>query len=78
MEEMKTNWIWTPSWSDVDADKARVVFFRSMLEQNQTPRSLPVRITADTRYKLYVNGKLAQFGPSKVTNDLMIEADMVK
>ena len=34
-----------------------------MLEKG--PESLKLQISADSRYKLYVNGKLAELGPSK-------------
>ena len=66
----KSNWIWTPDWTGEDAEQARLVFFRKTLVLSGVPKSLPLRITADTRYKLYINGALVQFGPSKGDNTI--------
>lgn len=59
------NWIWTPDWSAADDAQARLVCFRKTLFLSRVPERFSIRITADTRYKLYVNGSLVQFGPSK-------------
>lgn len=60
-----SNWIQTPEWTAADRAQARVVCFRKRLLRENTNESLPVRITAAGRYKLYVNGHLTQFGPLK-------------
>lgn len=60
-----TNWIWTPAWCAGDDAFPRVVFFRKKLTLAQKPARAEIRISADSRYKLYVNGSLRQTGPSK-------------
>ena len=60
-----TNWIWTPDWTPEDTENARIVLFRVRMDLCAKPEFFPVRITADTRYKLYVNGHLAEYGPSR-------------
>ena len=42
-----------------------MVFFRKRVRVEPLPAHYPLRITADSRYKLYVNGTLFQFGPAK-------------
>ena len=66
-EEMnyKTSWIWLPDWSREDDADARIVYFRKKFVPEDLLPSLPVRITADSRYKLYVNGTFVQEGPAK-------------
>ena len=77
-EKQMTNWIWTPDWTKEDSSNARVVLFRTQLEITELPEHFPIRITADTRYKLYVNGHMAEYGPSR--GDLRVwyldEADL--
>lgn len=60
-------WIWHPQWSETDRDTAGgFTHFRKLVV---VPEDLtgPVRIqiTADTRYKLFINGQLVSFGPVK-------------
>ena len=52
-----TSWIWTPDWTAEDRLETRIVYFRKAIELDSVPESLPVRISADSRYKLYVNGE---------------------
>ena len=59
------NWIQTPEWTEADGARSRVVCFRKRLFRENTGASFPIRITAAGRYKLYVNGRLTQFGPLK-------------
>jgi hypothetical protein len=59
------NWIWIPSWKHKDKKKPRLVYFRRVFVLNEKPVSAEIKISADTRYKLYVNGKLVEVGPSK-------------
>ena len=59
------NWIWTPSWDHTDAETPRVVYFRKNFDLKAVPEAAELRISADTRYKLYVNGRLAEVGPSR-------------
>lgn len=56
-------WFWTEDWNKDDDEKATLVLFRT--EFCGRPDNTKIRITADTRYKLYVNGIHVQSGPSK-------------
>lgn len=60
-----TNWIWTPVWGGEDKEQACVVLFRKTVTLDSDVQEAAIRISADTRYKLYVNGQLMEIGPSK-------------
>ncbi len=45
-------------------EETGVFCFRKMLELEQAPDSFPVHVSADARYKLYVNGNLVSWGPA--------------
>ncbi|MBR4393803.1 MAG: hypothetical protein IKT07_07210, partial [Oscillospiraceae bacterium] len=60
-----TNWIWTSDWTPEDRLDARIVYFRKSFSPEELPSSRQIRITADSRYKLYVNGRFVQKGPQK-------------
>ena len=66
-EKLFTNWIWTTDWGTEDDNTARVVYFRKEIEigNGEVPASKEIKITADSRYKLYVNGKFVREGPQK-------------
>lgn len=67
MDMLKTNWIWTPDWTTEDDSDVRIIYFRKnfeIAEENLT-KSDTIRISADSRYKLYVNGTFVQEGPQK-------------
>lgn len=58
-------WMWTPDREETDRQRAVTVYFRKRLQLAERPGSWTVRVTADTRYKFYVNEELVQFGPSR-------------
>ena len=60
-----SNWIWIPSWSDEDKKIPRTVLFRKSVKLTETPQKAELEISADTRYKLYINNDLVEVGPSK-------------
>ena len=60
-----SNWIWTPEWIHEDKKSPRIVYFRKAVELSEIPEKVYLNISADTRYKLYVNGFLVEIGPSK-------------
>lgn len=66
-ELMKTNYIWTPDWTGEDDADARIIYFRKAfdIEEGKVPEKNVIRISADSRYKLYVNGTFVQEGPQK-------------
>lgn len=65
-EYMKdSNWVWSPDWSAKDKDCPRVMLFRKQIELGEEPREGRLKISADTRYKLYVNARLVEVGPSR-------------
>ena len=60
-----THWIWLPNWQEQVDGKPSLVRFRKVLHLEAKPETLKLQISADTRYKLYVNGSFAEFGPAK-------------
>ena len=63
---MKSNWVWTPDWHEADQNTARIVYFRKSFRFTGTlPANKSIRISADSRYKLYVNDVFVQEGPQK-------------
>ncbi len=64
-KEQGTNWIWMKDWTAEDKESPGIVFFRRSMEIAAEPCEASIKISADSRYKLYVNGRLAEVGPSK-------------
>ena len=65
MSDKKSNWIWLPTWKAEDKENPALVLFRKEVEITGTPIAGKITISADSRYKLYVNGELVEVGPSK-------------
>ncbi len=61
----KTNWIWTEDWQAEDRAGTGLVLFRKSLWLEGPARKGQIQVTADSRYKLYVNERLAEVGPMK-------------
>lgn len=61
----KTHWIWVPEWKELVNDKPSLVRFRKKLELDSRPESFIIKMSADTRYKLYINGTFVEFGPAR-------------
>ncbi|KAG4433501.1 hypothetical protein IFR05_011010 [Cadophora sp. M221] len=68
MDSLESKWIWHPEWKDEsDGSSAGgfVHFRKSVVIKNIPTKPVLIRITADTKYKLYINSKLALVGPVK-------------
>ncbi|KAH6980875.1 bacterial alpha-L-rhamnosidase-domain-containing protein [Ilyonectria sp. MPI-CAGE-AT-0026] len=66
-------WIWHPSYPEHEPNTAGLfVHFKRQfsLGAHELPKSLKIHITADTKYKLYVNRRLVSFGPVKGDHNL--------
>lgn len=59
-----SSWIWVSRPSVLSPDSANLVLFRKTFELTGA-RPCKLRISADTRYKLYCNGELISLGPAK-------------
>ena len=55
---------WTAS-SDLTLEEFGVFKFRKTIELKEKPSSFVVNVSADNRYKLYVNGVLVAQGPAR-------------
>jgi alpha-L-rhamnosidase len=59
---------WNAKWIAVPGDNGisyGVFYFRKSIELAVKPASFIVNVSADNRYKLYVNGKLISLGPAR-------------
>ncbi|KAK1623789.1 Six-hairpin glycosidase-like protein [Colletotrichum phormii] len=66
-ELVDTPWIWHSEWQDHGANTAGgIVHFRKSLNLEEVPQGPSrIQITADTRYKLFINGHNVFSGPVK-------------
>ncbi|KAH8691381.1 Six-hairpin glycosidase-like protein [Talaromyces proteolyticus] len=67
VNELQANWIWTPNWvdsSDINTAGRVVKFTRKFSLPSRLTKAL-LHFSADTRYKLYVNGARVAVGPSR-------------
>lgn len=67
VDELHRNWIWLHDWQDSSADNTsgRLVTFTRSFSLQDVPPAAIVQCTADTRYKLLVNGIRVTVGPSR-------------
>ncbi len=59
---------WDAQWVEVpgcDPEAYGVYLFRNSFDLSTVPVSFPVMVSADNRYKLYVNGTLVSLGPAR-------------
>lgn len=64
---LQANWAWSPSWLDSGGEKnaGRTVKFTREINLSSSPTRALLHFSADTRYKLYVNGRRVAVGPSR-------------
>lgn len=61
----KCQWIWKPGYDDA-ALQGQFVLFRKKFTLSQVPASESLlHVSADTRYRLFLNGESISFGPAK-------------
>lgn len=65
MPNKKENWIWLPQWTAADKDMPVLVLFRKRIRLLSKPKRAVIRISADSRYKLYLDGNMVEMGPSR-------------
>ena len=59
---------WNAQWisvPDINPNGYGVYYFRKSIELSSVPKTFPVHVSADNRYKLFVNGKLVSLGPAR-------------
>ena len=57
----ESKWIWIGQ--DYDKERPLVVYFRKEWELSEVPEKAVVRLSADSRYRFYVNGMSLCQGP---------------
>lgn len=65
MNHHQSNWIWTSQWGAEDKQQPALMLFRLELDLPDEPTQATIQISADSRYKLFVNGEMAEMGPSR-------------
>ncbi|CAG7932203.1 unnamed protein product [Penicillium olsonii] len=63
---LQASWIWIPKWIDSEDNTAgKIVNFTRTVHLPARPTRSLLHFSADTRYKLYVNGRHVAVGPSR-------------
>lgn len=68
IDALHRNWIWVKGWSDADTETngtGRLVAFSTSITLDSVPAAAIIHCTADTRYKLIINGGRVCVGPSR-------------
>lgn len=60
-----THWIWIKNWNAGDKEEPVLILFRKRICLNELPQEAVLNVSADSRYKLYINERLVEVGPSK-------------
>lgn len=60
-----SNWVWCSEWADEHNNTPTIVLFRKIIEIENIPEKAVINISADSRYKLYINEHFVEVGPSK-------------
>lgn len=63
--EHNCGWLECGDWNSTDEEQARLLCFRKTLYLQEVSEQFQIRISADTRYRLFINGSFVQYGPSK-------------
>ncbi|MGG1639784.1 alpha-L-rhamnosidase C-terminal domain-containing protein [Paenibacillus sp. NRS-1782] len=64
--EEEAKWIWTPDWTiDDENEVGSFVYFRKTFNLENGPHQAKIKVSADSRYRLFVNGVSVSFGPCK-------------
>ncbi len=77
LSAMMTNWAWLSEWTPEDAAEPRIVYFRKTVTLEEVPAVHTIRVSADSRYKLYVNGAFVTEGPQKAIDRIEWFVDTV-
>lgn len=63
--ESEASWIWIEDWDD-RVDPGQFALFRRTFTLDKVPEGpCNIKVSADTRYRCFVNGKSVSFGPCK-------------
>lgn len=64
---LNSHWAWIPGWRDAPerGEAGKIVTFRKTIDLKIVPQSVVIHCTADTRYKLLINGTRAAVGPTR-------------
>lgn len=60
-----SRWIWLQEWDEKDNSHTRIVYFRKGFELKNNATKAIIKVSADSRYRLYVNGVSVSFGPCR-------------
>jgi hypothetical protein len=63
--DLFTKWIWASDWTYADSEKPKIVLFRKVVKIKKDGQNCLVNISADSRYRLFVNGVSVCAGPCK-------------
>ncbi|KAK0385776.1 hypothetical protein NLU13_6953 [Sarocladium strictum] len=67
INQLQASWIWVPDWVDSSSRNtaARIVRFHRRLTLSSPPTQALLHFSADTRYKLLINGRRVAVGPAR-------------
>lgn len=62
---MDTKWYWIQNWKEEDDKEPQFLYFRNELRVKELHKEICIDISADSKYKLYINGQFVEIGPSR-------------
>lgn len=69
MDNENPNWIWIKKWSKNNDKEPQLVLFRKKVSIKNEFKKIIIKLTADSRYKLWINGNFCEVGPLKGTKN---------